>query len=121
LDIEAIKKGLFMSKNEKILKLLLLMAFADKVYMEEEKKFIKSISKKLDVTDEKLENLINEIEKTSDITKLCRETAREIRDIEDKNKTIKLLLQMIISDKMVHGKELFALQVIAEEWEMYLE
>ena len=32
-----------MNNSEKILKLLLLMAFADKIYMEEEKEFIKSI------------------------------------------------------------------------------
>jgi uncharacterized tellurite resistance protein B-like protein len=110
-----------MNNNEKILKLLLLMAFSDKVYMEEEKEFIKLVSRKLDVTDEKLKNLINEIEKTSDITKLCRETAREIQNTEDKDKTIKLLSEMMTADKMVHGKEIFALQVIAEEWEMYLE
>ena len=110
-----------MNNNAKILKLLLLMAFSDKVYMEEEKEFIKSVSEKLNVTDEKLKLLINEIEKTSDITKLCRETAREIQNIEDKNKTIKLLSEMMTADKMVHGKEIFALQVIAEEWEMYLE
>ena len=110
-----------MNNNDKILKLLLLMAFSDKVYMEEEKEFIKSVSEKLNVTDEKLKILINEIEKTSDITKLCRETAREIQNIEDKDKTIKLLSEMMTADKMVHGKEIFALQVIAEEWEMYLE
>ena len=97
------------------------MAFSDKVYMEEEKEFIKSVSEKLNITDEKLKILINEIEKTSDITKLCRETAREIQNIEDKDKTIKLLSEMMTADKIVHGKEIFALQVIAEEWEMYLE
>ena len=110
-----------MNNNEKILKLLLLMAFADKIYMEEEKEFITSVSKKLEVTDEKLQSLINEIEKTTDITKVCRETAREIINKEDKDKTIKLLSEMMTADKMVHGKEIFALQVIAEEWEMYLE
>ena len=70
---------------------------------------------------ENLDNLIKEIEKTSDVTKLCRETARGIKDKTDKDKTIKLLSEMMTADKMVHGKEIFALQVIAEEWEMYLE
>jgi len=110
-----------MNNNEKILKLLLLMAFADKVYMEEEKDFIKLVSKKLEVSDEKLERLIVEIEKTIDVTKLCRETARSIEDKADRDKTIKLLSEMMTADKLVHGKEIFALQVIAEEWEMYLE
>ncbi|QIZ20917.1 TerB family tellurite resistance protein [Candidatus Pelagibacter giovannonii] len=109
-----------MNKNKQILKLLLLMAFADKKYMQEEKDFIKSISKKLEVSDENLNQLINEIEQTNDLTKLCRETARGIEDKTDKDKTIKLLSEMMTADKMVHGKEIFALQVIAEEWEMYL-
>ena len=109
-----------MNKNEQILKLLLLMAFADKKYMQEEKDFIKSVSKKLEVSDVNLDKLINEIEKTPDVTKLCRETARVIEDKSDKDKTLKLLSEMMTADKMVHGKEIFALQVIAEEWEMYL-
>ena len=96
------------------------MAFADKVYMEEEKEFIKSVSAQLEISQENLDNLIKEIEKTSDVTKLCRETARGIKDKTDKDKTIKLLSEMMTADKMVHGKEIFALQVIAEEWEMYL-
>ena len=110
-----------MNNNEQILKLLLLMAFADKVYMEEEKEFIKSVSAQLEISQENLDNLIKEIEKTSDVTKICRETARGIKDKTDKDKTIKLLSEMMTADKMVHGKEIFALQVIAEEWEMYLE
>jgi uncharacterized tellurite resistance protein B-like protein len=110
-----------MNNNEQILKLLLLMAFADKVYMEEEKEFIKSVSAQLEISQENLDNLIKEIEKTSDVTKLCRETARGIKDKTDKDKTIKLLSEMMTADKMVHGKEIFALQVIAEEWKMYLE
>ena len=97
------------------------MAFADKIYMAEEKDFIKSVSKELEIPDEKLDNMISEIEKTPDVTKLCRETARTIEDKADKDKTIKLLSKMMTSDKIVHGKEIFALQVIAEEWEMYLE
>ena len=36
-----------MNKNEEILKLLLLMAFADKVFMAEEKELINNISKEL--------------------------------------------------------------------------
>ena len=110
-----------MNKNEQILKLLLLMAFADKIYMEEEKDFIKSVSKKLEVSDVNLNQLINEIEQANDLTMLCRETARGIEDKSDKDKTIKLLSEMITADKIVHGKEIFALQIIAEEWEMYLE
>ena len=39
-------------ENKLMLKLLLLMAFADKIYREEEQKFIKSISQSLNITQE---------------------------------------------------------------------
>ena len=38
-----------MNNSEKILKLLLLMAFADKIYMEEEKDFFENITKIIDI------------------------------------------------------------------------
>mgnify|MGYP001166807404 CR=1 FL=1 len=107
--------------NELILKLLLLMAFADKVYMEEEKELINKISSELGVSKEKLSEVISEVEKTEDITKQCRETANQIQDKQDREKTIKLLSEMITSDKIVHKAEIFALQIIAEEWNMFID
>ena len=110
-----------MRKEETILKLLLLMAFADKKYMEEEKDLIKDIAQRLNIPNEKVDLIINEIDKSSDYTKLCRETSNLITDKSDREKTIKLLSEMIASDKIVHQKELFAYQIIAEEWNMYRE
>ena len=108
-----------MNKNEQILKLLLLMAFADKKYMEEEKEIILKISAQLNIDNDKVDFLINEIENIKDYTKVCRETANQITDQSDREKTIQLLSEMIASDKIVHKKELFAYQIIAEEWNMY--
>lgn len=107
------------TNNENILKLLLLMAFADKVYMEEEKDLIIDISKELNISNSKIDTIINEISQITDHTKLCRETSKLIKDNLDKEKTIELLSKMISTDKIVHQKELFAYQIIAEEWGMY--
>ena len=95
------------------------MAFADKKYMEEEKDLINDISKQLNISNEKVDLIINEIDKSNDYTKLCRETSNLITDKSDREKTIKLLSEMIASDKIVHQKELFSYQIIAEEWNMY--
>ncbi len=108
-----------MNKNEKILKLLLLMAFADKKYMEEEKELILKISLQLNIPNNKVDALIDDIENSSDYTKICRETSKQITESSDREKTIKLLSEMIAADKIVHQKELFAYQIIAEEWNMY--
>ena len=110
-----------MEKDELILKLLLLMAFADKKYMEEEKDLIFDISKQLKISNEKVDNIINQIENSNDYTKLCRDISNLITDKSDREKTLELLSKMIATDKIVHQKELFAYQIIAEEWGMYKE
>ena len=108
------------SENKLILRLLLLMAFADKIYRKEEEEFVKSISKSLNVDEEELKKIENEIDKLSDFTEACRETANRIQNKGDRDKTIKLLSEMITKDKIVHKAEIFALQLIAEEWNMFV-
>ncbi len=110
-----------MGKEELILKLLLLMAFADKKYMEEEKDLIVDISNQLKIPNEKVDNIIDQIENSNDYTKLCRDTSNLITEKSDREKTLELLSKMIATDKIVHQKELFAYQIIAEEWGMYKE
>ena len=109
------------SENKLILRLLLLMAFADKIYRKEEEEFVKSISKSLDVDEEELKKIENEIDRVSDFTGACRETANKIQNKKDRDKTIELLSEMITKDKIVHQKELFAFQIIAEEWDMFVK
>ena len=109
------------SENKLILRLLLLMAFADKIYRKEEEEFVKSISKSLDVDEEELKKIENEIDRLSDFTGACRETAKRIQNKRDRDKTITLLSEMITKDKIVHQKELFAFQIIAEEWDMFVK
>jgi len=84
-----------------------------------EKELINEISEQLNISNEKVDLIINEIDQSNDYTKLCRETSNLITDKSDREKTIKLLSEMIASDKIVHQKELFAYQIIAEEWNMY--
>tara|TARA_B100001540_G_scaffold312322_1_gene333249 strand:+ start:213 stop:560 length:348 start_codon:yes stop_codon:yes gene_type:complete len=103
-------------KNINILKLLLLMAFADKVFMEEEKDLITKISSELKISNDTINKLIDEIEKIKNITEECRKIAKEIQNQKDRDKTIKLLVELMATDKIIHKKELFATQIIAEEW-----
>jgi len=105
--------------NEQMLKLLLLMAFVDKVYMAEEKELINNVSKELGLSIEKANEIFAEIQKIKDITKECRVTANKIQNKQDREKVLDLLSKMITADKIVHKAEIFALQLIAEEWDMY--
>ena len=97
------------------------MAFADKIYRKEEEEFVKSISKSLNVDETELKGIEEEIDKVSDFTGACREIANRIQNKGDRDKTIDLLSVMITKDKIVHQKELFAFQIIAEEWNMFVE
>ena len=100
-----------MEKDELILKLLLLMAFADKKYMEEEKDLIFDISKELKISNEKVDNIINQIENSNDYTKLCRDTSNLITDKSDREKTLELLgcdgdfLKSYLESTKVEGKD----------------
>ena len=105
-----------MNSKDEILKLLLLMAFADKVYMEEEKDLITKISNGLGISKEKMDKIVDEVEKTENITEQCREISKKIESQEDRDKTIKLLSELMAPDKIIHKKELFAIQIFAEEW-----
>ena len=107
-------------KNINILKLLLLMAFADKVFMEEEKDLITKISSELEVSKETMDKLVDEVEKTENVTEQCRTIARKIENQDERDKTIKLLVELMATDKIIHKKELFATQIIAEEWGKFL-
>ena len=73
----------------------------------------------MDVDKQELEKIKNEIEKLSDFTQACRETAIRIQNKRDRNKTVELLSKMITQDMIVHKAEIFALQIIAEEWNMF--
>ena len=95
------------------------MAFADKVYMEEEKELINDISKELGLDIEKVNEIFEEVNKVKDITKECRKIANKIQNKQDREKVLALLSKMITTDKIVHKAEIFALQLIAEEWDMY--
>ena len=65
------------------------MAFADKIYRKEEEEFVKSVSKSLDVDEEELKKIENEIDKLSDFTGACRETAKRIQNKMQDRKAIR--------------------------------
>ena len=96
------------------------MAFADKVYMDEEKELISKISSELEVSKETMDKLVDEVEKTENVTEQCRTIARKIENQDERDKTIKLLVELMATDKIIHKKELFAIQIIAEEWGKFL-
>lgn len=111
-----------MKPNELILKLILLMAFADAKFKEEEQEYIEQLCNELNVSDEEYKNILNQVESESDLfIKSCRQTAKLITKQEDRDLAIQFLSKMMAKDKIVHRTEIFVLQLIAEEWNMFID
>jgi len=108
--------------NNNILKLILLMAFADLKFQEDEKIYILELCKKLKINNETYTSILKDIKKSTDFfINTCRETAKSITEKKDRESAIQLLSEMMAKDKVVHKTEIFVLQLIAEEWGMFVK
>ena len=111
-----------MSQNELVLKLILLMAFADAEFKNEEKDYINYLCKQLNISNDKYQKILIEVNGSLDFfVSSCRETARAIIEKNKREIAIQFLSEMIAKDKIVHKTEIFILHLIAEEWDMYMQ
>ncbi|MDA7763757.1 TerB family tellurite resistance protein [Pelagibacterales bacterium] len=107
---------------EAVVKLLIILAYADSDYSDLEQVFIQKVCDKTGINNNILQDITNEIKNSSNsLSKDCRETIQLIRDKRLQNETIELLSDLIATDHVIHENELLFLQLIAKEWNMYRE
>ena len=106
--------------NLAVINLLILLAYADDNYSEPEHKFILGICNELDISEDNLNNLIDQNKNDSDsLVSSCKFALSLITDTGLQNKTIELLSELAATDHIIHENELLVLQLIAENWGMY--
>ena len=111
---------LFMNIKYATLKILILLAYSDKQFHENEKKMIIKISKKNDLPINDMDNIENEINNSSkSFTALCLETIKIIDNEIDRKNTLSLLAQLSVADHIFHEDEVHTLELISEHWGMY--
>jgi len=116
LDIN-IKKN----SNESIINIMAVMASSDGEISQEEILLLENVCEKNGLDQRVVKKyLLHTQNFEDDFTKLCRESIKLINDVNIRNKSIKLLMEMAAADLIIHEDELLLLELIASEWEMYV-
>ena len=116
LDIN-IKKN----SNESIINIMAVMASSDGEISQEETLLLENVCEKNGLDQRTVKKYLLHIQNyEDDFTKLCRESIKLIEDVNIRNKSIKLLMEMAATDLIIHEDELLLLELIASEWEMYV-
>ena len=116
LDIN-IKKN----SNESIINIMAVMASSDGEISQEEILLLENVCEKNGLDQRVVKKyLLHTQNFEDDFTKLCRESIKLINDVNIRNKSIKLLMEMVAADLIIHEDELLLLELIASEWEMYV-
>ena len=106
--------------NENIIRLLLILAYADGNYSLQERKFIKTICTKMKITNQEYRQIKSSLPKTkNNMVKECIDELRKIKSKILRNKVLTLLLELASADHILHEDEVMIFTLIADEWGMY--
>ena len=108
------------TKNEFKIRILILLAIADKEFHESEDKMIKSLLKKRNVDMQNYEKIKNEIVNSEDsFDNLCKDSLNKIDNQDDQQDLLKILFVLSMADLILHEDELRFIELCAVEWGIY--
>ena len=108
------------NSSDSIVKLLLILAYADGNYSLNERKFIQNICKQLKVSTDQYNEYKKEVSKQkNNMVATCLIYIKKIKSKKLRNKTLTLLVELAAEDHILHEDEMMLLALIAEEWGMY--
>lgn len=98
------------------------MAHADKTFHDNEKDFLVNILKEKNFSEDQYNKILDEVI-TSDKSykEQCLELVNQIKNQDQRERTLKLLAELTAADFVLHEDEMLLLQIIADEWGMYKE
>ena len=109
-------------KNSAIIKLLLVLAHADRTFHDNEKNFIENILKDTDYSKDQYNKILDEvIASDKSYKEQCLELVNQIKNQDQRERALKLLAELTAADFVLHEDEMLLLQIIADEWGMYKE
>jgi len=104
---------------EAIIRLLYAMAYADKFISKEEIKIITEIERSYNISKDTSANIIEDI-KNNNISEIFKSSIQLIEEEELRKKSLSWLGELATSDHILHENELYFLQIVAEEWGMFV-
>ena len=105
-----------------ILKLHLSIAFVDNEYSEEEENLIKKLCNKFQIDFKTRVKITKEISTTKmTMPQICRQELKNIKTKSLQKECLKSLAAVCAADFILYEDELMLLQLIAEEWGMFIK
>lgn len=108
--------------TKSIIKLLLVLAHADKSFHSNEKAFLDNVIKEKNFPIDEYRKILGEVINSDQTYKSqCLEILSEITEQKDREYALRLFTQLVAEDYILHEDEMLLLQLIADEWGMYEE
>ena len=108
------------TNDDNKIRILVLLAIADKEFHESEDKMIKSILKEHQINSKNYntirDSVINSNETFDDI---CSSSLRLIREADQQQELLKILFVLSMADYILHEDELRFIELCAKEWGVY--
>ena len=108
------------TKDEIKIRILVLLAIADKEFHESEDKMIKNILKEHNI-DSKNYNIIRDEVLASPETfdEICANSLKQIKDSDEQQDLLKILFVLSMADYILHEDEIRFIELCAREWGVY--
>ena len=103
-----------------IVKLLVILAYADGNFSLQERKFVKKVCEKFNLKTNEYSKIKKEVQSLSkSLVKLCIAQLDIIKTKSKRNMTIKMLVELAAADNILHEDEIMIFTLIADEWGMF--
>ena len=108
------------TKDEIKIRILVLLAIADKEFHESEDKMIKNILKEHQIESKNYNIIRDEVLASAEtFDEICASSLKQIKDTDEQQDLLKILFVLSMADYILHEDEIRFIELCAKEWGVY--
>ena len=108
------------TKDEIKIRILVLLAIADKEFHESEDKMIKNILKEHQIESKNYDVIRDQVLNSPEtFDEICAISLKQIKDSDEQQDLLKILFVLSMADYILHEDEIRFIELCAKEWGVY--
>ena len=108
------------TKDEIKIRILVLLAIADKEFHESEDKMIKNILKEHQIESKNYDVIRDQVLNSPEtFDEICASSLKQIKDSDEQQDLLKILFVLSMADYILHEDEIRFIELCAKEWGVY--
>ena len=108
------------TKDEIKIRILVLLAIADKEFHESEDKMIKNILKEHQIESKNYDVIRDQVLNSPEtFDEICANSLKQIKDSNEQQDLLKILFVLSMADYILHEDEIRFIELCAKEWGVY--